>query len=313
MDILGFTSKINSSDFKTKYNNLISTIGEHFKEDKEANIYLVSDSIIVISTNFRPVKDYTRMIYTWGMSNDFWIRGAIAQGQIEKINSDKIVNENKNVIIPYLGDAYLTAYNLESKLNMAGIVIDDNLKSDNPDLPLEVEYMEYQEYLLKEGSENKKRLLLPDKNWEINIANKLQYFREMLGSHSEDMDKYINTFCFYVKLLMTNTNVQNRYTFLDSLIKEVTTYSGYLIIPQKILVLFVAVFDGLFPQDNKPKEGDDNQSLYVSKLLEALRSHDYLSKFEDYLLEYDKRRNTTLYRNIHESLFKKGINETRSD
>lgn len=170
MDILGFTLYIKSNDFKTKYESLIAAI-RSFHPDSKVTIYLVSDSIIVTSEHLQGVKEYARMIYTWGMCQDFWIRGAITQGEYEPIDATTIIEKNGNIIMPNLGDAYLRAVNLEKQINIAGIVIDDNVKSNNRDLPLDEEIVDgfiyYQEHLPKAGNENKKKLLLPSANEDI--------------------------------------------------------------------------------------------------------------------------------------------------
>lgn len=309
MDILAFTSKIKSDVFREKFEGIINYIGNKFRSDSKATIYIVSDSIIVTSQELRAVLNYSRMFYTWSMRNNFWVRGAIAHGDMEIIDPTTIVRENRNIILSYLGGAYLTAYNIERETNMAGIIIDERVSSDNPDMPLleDDDYINYREYLPKEGNGGKKRVLLPtDINEELYIATSL-HFREMLVYHSEDIDKCVNTFCFYVKLLMMRSDIRNVYSFLDRLIEEVNTYSNCLLIPQKLLILFIAVFDGIFSRNANPREGDDKQQLkpYIPKLLGALKTHGYLSSFLDYILEYDKRRKTTLYKNIHENLFKK--------
>lgn len=93
MDILGFTSKIEDKDFEGKYKNLINTISKDFEKDPKVSIYVVSDSIILISQNFSEVKSYTQTIYAWGLRDDFWIRGAIAQGEIIKIDSEEVIKK----------------------------------------------------------------------------------------------------------------------------------------------------------------------------------------------------------------------------
>lgn len=307
MDILAFESRRKSDIFKGKYEKLISYIGGQFHFDSKATIYVVSDSIIVTSQNFESVKAYTRMFYTWGMLNDFWLREAIAQGNIETIDTTIIVRENKNIIMPYMGEAYLTAFKLESKLNMAGIVIDDNVKPDNPDLPLEEEYtdgyMEYQEYLPKEGNEKKKKLLLPSTNEEIYITESL-HFREMLKSHSEDLDKYINTFCFYIKLLLIKSGKMNVVEFLKKLIEQLSLQGRHLLIPERVIVIFIAVIDSLFARHNEPDNNYSDASLKsdIGTILNALKVQGYVAAFSDYLVEFDKKRKTTLYKNIHDVL-----------
>lgn len=319
MDILGFKSKMTGNDsidkknFRKKYEKLIHYIGKQFVEDKETRIYVVSDSIIITSRKFEIVKAYSRMVYTWGLEkkNDFWIRGAIAQGDIKIIELKSIVRENKNVIMPYLGDAYLRAYELESNLNMAGIVIDDNVKPDNPDLPLEKEhadgFMEYQEYLPKAGNENKKRLLLPSANEDIYITNSL-HFMEMLNSHSDDIDKYINTFCFYIKLLLPRSDKANVRNFLKRLIEQLRLHGRSFLIPQKVIIIFVAVIDSLIERHNDPDQKYTESLLKadIGRILDALKAQGYLSAFSDYLLEFDKKRKTKLYKEVHAILLDEG-------
>lgn len=315
MDILAFSSKIRSkikpNVFKTKYENLITYVGEKFQQDSKAKIYVVSDSIIAISQELRMVINYSRMIYTWGMLNDFWIRGGIAQGEIEIADSTTIVRGNKNIILPYLGDAYLTAYNLESELNTAGIVIDENIKSNNPDLPLEVEYvdgyMEYQEYLPKEGSDRKKQLIVPSKNDEIYIADRL-HFREMLRSHADDIDKYVNTFCFYIKLLLPRSHKENVMNFLKRLIEQLKLHGRRFLIPQKVIIIFVAAIDALIERHNDPAQKYTKSLLKadIGRILDALKAQGYLSAFSDYLLEFDKKRKTKLYKEVHDILLGEG-------
>ena len=305
MDALAFTEKIKSADFQDKYKKLINYIGKIFNSDSKADIYLVSDSIIVTSQNFESVKSYARMFYTWGMLNDFWLRGAIAQGDIVTIDKNKIVGENKNIIMPYMGETYITAYSLESKLNMAGIVIGDDVKPGNLDLPLEVEYtdgyMEYQEYLPKEGNEKKKRLLLPSANEEIYITESL-HFREMLKSHSEDLDKYINTFCFYIKLLLIRSDKVNVGEFLKKLIEQLSLQGRHLLIPERVIVIFIAVIDSLFVRHDKPDNKYSEASLKsdIGTILDALKVQGYLAILSDYLLEFDKKRETKLYKKVHD-------------
>lgn len=300
MDIIGFKLKIEDiedKDFEKKYKNLIKTISKEFEKDPKVSIYIVSDSIILISQNFSEVKSYTQTIYAWGLRDDFWIRGAIAQGEIIKIDPEEVIKDNKNIIFPYLGKAYVTAYNLESKLNMAGIIIEDNVVSDNPDLKLleNEDYIEYQEYLPKEGYEGKKRLLLPWPNEEIPIINTMYYFREMLKSHSGDIDKYINTFCFYIKLLF-RSNISNRKVFLKTLLEQ---FGRNILIPRKVVIIFISVIDSLMAQDNPDSSKLESD---IRMIIEALKKQNFLHTFIDYLHEFDKKRHTSLYKDINEML-----------
>ncbi len=299
MDILGFTLRIKSEDFKKKYENLIEKIGEEFKKDSKVSIYVLSDSIIVVSPKFRKVIDYAKMIYTWGMNNDFWIRGALTQGEVVNVDINSIVKDNKNVIFPYLGEAYLKAYNLESRLNMAGIMIDRDVVSDDPDMPLQEneDYIEYQEYLPKDGNEGKKRLLLPVSNFEQIITDTM-YFEEMLKSHLEDIDKYVNTFSYYLKLLLKSGNIADIHSLLENLCKQLGLQGRRILIPPKVIIVFVAVIRGLFdlyrsPENNYLSKGA--LELEVSTILDALKKQGYLPVFTDFVLEYDSILYSEIY------------------
>lgn len=303
MDILGFASKIRATEFRNKYNALITFIGDKFKEDSKVTVDIVSDSVVVISKELNPIKDYARMIYGWALRNDFWVRGAITQGELEKVVRSRIVRSNGNIVIPYLGDAYLHAVRLEKQINMAGIIIDDTVKSDNPDLPLDVEYvdgfMEYREYLPKTDNENKKKLLLPSANEEILIIDSL-HFQEMLKSHTDDIDKYINTFCFYIKLFLARSPKRNVRHFVKRLIEQLKLHGRRFLIPQKVIIIFVAAIDALIERNNDPSQ-KYTQSLLksdISRILDALKAQGYLSAFSDYLLEFDNKRTTNLFENV---------------
>lgn len=306
MDILGFTSGIKSNDFETKYKNLIAAI-RSFHPDAKATIYLISDSIIVTSKHLHGVKEYARMIYTWGMRQDFWSRGAITQGEYEPLDAAAIIEKNGNIIMPYLGDAYLRAVKLEEEINMAGIVIDSNVQSDNPGLPLEFEFvdgfMEYQEYLPKAGNENKKRLLLPSANEDIYITDSL-HFMEMLKSHADDIDKYINTFCFYIKLFLTRTPPENMPNFFEQLLEGFSMHGRHFLIPRKVIIIFIAVIDALFERSVNLEKDYSEASLKadINLILDALKIQGYLPTFSDYLLELDKKRTTNLYEKVHDIL-----------
>jgi len=301
MDILGFTSGIKSNDFETKYKSLIAAI-RNFHPDPKATIYLVSDSIIVTSEHLQRVKEYAQMIYTWGMHQDFWIRGAITQGEYEPIDAATIIEKNGNIIMPYLGDAYLRAVKLEEKINMAGIVIDSSVKSDNPDLPLEFEFedgfKEYREYLIEKNYEGKKRYLLPSTNSDIHITDSL-HFQTMLKSHAAAIDKHINTFCFYIKLLLTRTPSENIPIFFERLIDQLSLH-----IPQKVIIIFIAVIEAIIERRDNPKMDYSEASLKadINLILDALKTQGYLPKFSDYLLEFDKKRTTNLYGKVHDIL-----------
>ena len=123
-DVLGFRAQSGSGAFTAKYESLIKTISGI--KEYGLSVFLLSDSIIMVSENLEHVKGQTRDFYTWGVLNDFWIRGGIGKGSVTRYEG---VTEQDKIIFPFLGEGYLRAYMLQSSLNMSGICIDDGLFS----------------------------------------------------------------------------------------------------------------------------------------------------------------------------------------
>ena len=62
---------------------------------------LFSDSIVIFSEHFGKVKNAAQAFYTWGILQDFWLRGAIAQGNVTKFDLGSFTHERK-IILPFL-------------------------------------------------------------------------------------------------------------------------------------------------------------------------------------------------------------------
>lgn len=299
IDVLGFRARFASTDFTRKYERLIETISGI--RDEGLSLFLLSDSIVIVSEDFELVKRQTRDFYTWGVLNDFWIRGGIARGNVTRY---KEVTERNKIIFPFLGQGYLNAYKLESGLNMSGVSIDEDIFTNEADpaaLREELDYVEYEEHLPKRGYEGKKRLLLPRDRSIKQIINGM-HFEEMLKSHVEDIDKYINTFCFHVTFLVQHADAATLETFQEKLLRELDLHGRRVLIPSKVVIIFVAVIEALF---NRYRSGKDRRlattrlETYVSSIVAALKEQGHLSAFVDYLLDYDKRRHTSLYKDIN--------------
>jgi hypothetical protein len=304
-DVLGFTSRFISGDLTNRYERLIKAIREI--EDQDLTIFLLSDSVVVISEYFERFKQITQTLYTWGILHDFWLRGAISQGSVTKPSGRIIVTDN-TVILPFLGPAYLKAYALETTLNIAGVVIDETVcrsMKDGSELRENIDYIQYEEYLPKEGYEGKKLFLLPREHTMIRLVDTL-YFEEMLKSHVEDIDKYVNTFCFYIKYILAHSDVAVLRTFLEKLLKEFYLQGLRVLIPSKVVVIFIAVIDGLvnrYRTDRAKGNGGYTDPAALAEdtgtIVATLREQGYLSAFIDYLLEFDRKRHTTLYKDVN--------------
>lgn len=303
-DVLGFTSRFISGDLMHRYENLIAAIEE--LNDPDVTFFLFSDSIVVISESFKKVRETTRSIYTWGILNDFWLRGAIARGDVTGLDFSKVVNGNR-VILPFLGEGYLKAYKLESTLNISGIVLDDIFFDPGNEcaaLRKQIDYVDYEEYLPKRGYEDKKLLLLPKEGSLGQIVDTM-YFEEMLKSHVDDIDKYINTFIFFIETLLRTADDPTIIKFLDNLLRELELHGSHILIPSKVVIIFVAVIEGLIKRFRSGIKGGalkmprEKLEIYVGDILGALKAQGYLPTFVDYVLEYDKKRRATIYKDIN--------------
>ena len=302
-DVLGFTSRFISGDLIHRYDKLIDTVKE--MGDEDLSILLFSDSIVLFSERFEKVRDATRTFYTWGILHDFWLRGGMAHGSVSRYDVGSIVDGGR-IILPFLGEGYLKAYKLESTLNISGIILDDAFFGPGNGLPEpfaeDTDYVEYEEYLPKRGYEGKKRLLLPTDNSVTQIVDTM-YFEEMLKSHVEDIDKYINTFCFFIRFLLDTADRPTTEAFLRRLLSNLNLHSQWVLIPSKVVIIFIVLIEGLFNRFRSGRHSDySDPSLLetdIGNILGALKEQGYLPSFIDYLLDYDKKRRTTLYKDIN--------------
>ena len=247
-DVLGFTSRFISGDLSSKYDKLIQMVNDI--EDPAITVFLMSDSIIIVSLEFEKFRDTVKEFYTWGILNDFWLRGAITQGDVTRYHERAMTQQNR-FILPFLGDGYLRAYAIETTMNISGIAIDQKFfdsENTNPGFRKGVDYIEHEEYLPKTGYEGKKKLLLPKKDSLRQVVDTM-YFEEMLGSHVEDVDKYINTFCFYIRHLLEHVSTVSLIAFVEKIIKEFFLFiviKVYKLKINKIINLRENSFDNLF-------------------------------------------------------------------
>ncbi|OPY77238.1 MAG: hypothetical protein A4E65_02836 [Syntrophorhabdus sp. PtaU1.Bin153] len=301
-DVLGFTSRFISGYLSNRYEQMIEMVKAI--EDRDITIYLLSDSIVVISEDFVKFRAITQELYTWGILHDFWLRGAITRGNVTR-GEVRTINEPNRFIVPFLGEGYLRAYTLETTLNISGMMIDDAFfESDdsNPGFRKNIDYTIYEEYVPKRGYEGKKRLLLAKEHSLRPVLDTMR-FEQMLKSHIEDVDKYLNTFCFYIEYLLEHANPQNVALFVEKLMGEFEGQGKRILIPSKVVIIFIAVIEGLLsryrsPDGSRQCDAGELEQL-VNRVIDGLRTEGYLVPFIDGLLDFDKRRHTTLYKEIN--------------
>jgi hypothetical protein len=87
LDILGFKNRITEGGFKRCYKNILKEVIEPY--DYPDKVFFVSDSIIVLSENFRELAENSFSIYSIALKQGLFLRGAITKGQIIDI---RIIN-----------------------------------------------------------------------------------------------------------------------------------------------------------------------------------------------------------------------------
>jgi hypothetical protein len=300
-DVLGFTSRFISGDLSSRYDKLIKKVNDIV--DPDITVFLMSDSIVIISLEFEKFRDTVKEFYTWGILNDFWLRGAITQGNVTRYHETAATEQNR-FILPFLGDGYMRAYAIETTLNMSGIAIDNKFFDSNyvnPGFRRGIDYSEYEEYLPKTGYEAKKKLLLPIEH-SLRQVLETMYFEEMLGSHVEDIDKYINTFCFYIQQLLERANTGNLIAFVERITEEFELQGSRILMPTKIVTIFIAMVEGLLNRchlsDNEHSCSRDQLEILIGRIIAALKEEGYLAAFVDNTLDFDKKRRTSIYKEI---------------
>lgn len=196
LDILGFKNRIAEDRFKRCYESIIDDVTARNYGD---NVYLISDSIVIISEDFRGLVDKSFSIYSTALDQGLFLRGAVTKGQINELSS---VQKTDNIIvIPYLGEAYLNAYKLEQNINCAAICIDDVTYNELQDEEKELIFS-YKELFPKDDKKGEKSFLISDmNNWSVpqTILFKISEQIDDLSNH--DLLKFLDTFCLYYKVM----------------------------------------------------------------------------------------------------------------
>lgn len=205
LDILGFKNRINEDGFKRCYENIIKEVIEpYIYTDK---VYLISDSIVIISDDFDEIVNNSFSIYSSALGQGLFLRGGITKGQI---NTLPLVQETDNkIIIPYLGEAFLNAYKLEEDVNCAAICIDqrtyDELIVKEKDL-----IFSYKELFPKDDMKREKLFLISDMyNWSVPQTILLKVSEQITHLSKHDLPKFIDTFCLYYRVMTEKHNDTN--------------------------------------------------------------------------------------------------------
>jgi len=141
IDILGFKEKlqrINQAKAEILIQDFIAMLEERWKTNQlmqNENIggYIVSDSVVLYSKDcteksLRCILEYTTQVFRLAFDkNGILLRGAIAKGAFRRLEEASLVNLDKGLIV---GNAYIEAYNMESRHKASAIVMGGAVKDD---------------------------------------------------------------------------------------------------------------------------------------------------------------------------------------
>lgn len=232
LDILGFKNRIAEDGFKRCYESIIKEVIEPY--DYTDKVYLISDSIVIVSEDFRGLVHNSFSIYSIALGQGLFLRGAVTKGQINKLPT---VQETGNkIVIPYLGEAFLNAYKLEQSINCAAICIDQGTYNELPDKEKDLIFR-YKELFPKDDEKGEKLFLISDmNNWSVPQTILLEISEQTAHLSRYDLLKFIDTFCLYYKVMTEKHGDTNN---------SETYYKWWVNILKKLYGIGVRPDDGL--------------------------------------------------------------------
>jgi hypothetical protein len=251
----------------------------------------MSDSAVIISSDIDAIVHSSLYLYSFGLKEGIWLRGGISKGKINVFSDVKI---NHHIIFPYLGEAYLKAYDLEQQLNCAAINIDNNLSEEIEESLL----VKYEEWFTKPGTPREKIILFRDleNNRGIPLTHFSNMYRKPLDALPLDIEKYINTFCLYMQILIKelyekSSDLDNY--FLKYIFAILDEHGYKKIIPNEFIIVFIAFIEELSANYGHTSTTDK----LIRKIITLLREKGLLPIFMDYLKTFNKKEITAYINN----------------
>jgi len=282
LDVMGFRDQYKLPEFEKRYEKLEKHIrGNEILDAQDYYLYLMSDSIVIISRDLEAIIHSSLDLYSFGLKEGIWLRGGVSKGKINIYSDVKI---NHHIIFPCLGEAYLKAYELEQQLNCAAINIDIDLSEEIEDSLL----IKYEEWFTKSGTPREKRILFRDleNNWGIPLTHFSNLYKKPLDALPLEIEKYVNTFCLYMKVLMKELYKPSDLDgyFLKPIIAVFDEHGYKKIIPNEFIVVFIAFIEEL----RANYDLTDEISRLIRKVITILREKGLLPIFMDYLKAFNK-------------------------
>jgi hypothetical protein len=284
LDVMGFRDQYNLPEFEKRYEKLEKYIrGNEILDAQDYYLYLMSDSIIIISSELETIIHSSLDLYSFGLKEGIWLRGGISKGKINIYSDVKI---NNHIIFPCLGEAYLKAYDLEQQLNCVAINIDNDLSEEIEESLL----IKYEEWFTKPGTPREKKILVRDlkNNWGIILTHFANLYRKPLDALPLEIEKYINTFCLYMKILIKELYKKpsdlDEY-FLKHICGILEEHGYKVVFPNEFIIVFIAFIEELRANHDLT----DEVSRLIRKVITILREKGFLSVFLDYLKTFNKK------------------------
>jgi hypothetical protein len=198
LDILGFKNRITDDDFRRCYETIIREVIEPY--DYTDKVYLISDSIVIISRDFKELVDNSFSIYSIALGQGLFLRGAVTKGPINKLPN--VQERGNKIVIPYLGVAFLNAHKQEQNTNCAAICVDQETYSELQDKEKELIFR-YKEIFPKDDKKEEKLFLISDmNNWSVPQTILLKISEQIDHLSRDNILKFLDTFCLYYKVMV---------------------------------------------------------------------------------------------------------------
>lgn len=281
LDVMGFRDQYNLPEFEKRYKKLANYIND-ILDTQDYYLYLMSDSVVIVSSDIDAIVHSSLDLYSFGLKEGIWLRGGISKGKINIYSDVKI---NHHIIFPCLGEAYLKAYDLEQQLNCAAINIHNDLSEEIGASLL----VKYEEWFTKPGTPREKKILFRDleNNWSIPLTHFSNLYKKPLDTLPLEIEKYINTFCLYMKILIKELYKKpsdlDEY-FLKHICGILEEHGYKVVFPNEFIIVFIAFIEELRANHDITDEG----SRLIRKVITILREKGFLSVFLDYLKTFNK-------------------------
>ncbi len=172
---IGYANYLNNPD--PDYSSQVTLFPAHQAGSPLCELFLFSDSIILVSSDDQPINVLKLLIYAWRLSQTFMVSGMPLRGGISF--GELYTNPSRNIC---LGNALTSAFELEKKQDWIGVALDNSITEKFPMLFIGILNDVFFEYPVP--LKNDEVLLSRTLNWRFNLIVK-NGTRSLFPSHSD--------------------------------------------------------------------------------------------------------------------------------